>query len=210
MAEIVKLAVEPRQKLGTRESRRLRKRGYVPGNIYGHGGEPETIAVPEDVISPMVFAGHRIVELDQNGKSELAMLREVQWDLYGTSVIHFDLIRVDRNERVSLEVPVETRGISPGVLAGGHLELRLHSLTVECPAFAIPEHIVVRIGSLNIGDAVHVRDLDLGDGVDIQNDPDEVVLQVVQPIEVPEEEEAAAEGPAQPEVIGKKEEESED
>ncbi len=211
MAEILKLAVETRVKTGTAESRRLRKRGLVPGNIYGHGGEPQTVTVSEDVINPMVFGGHRIVELDVSGESELAMLRDVQWDVFGTSVIHFDLLRVNRNERVQLEVPVEVRGISPGVLAGGHLDHRMHSLTVECPAFAIPEHVVIRTNNLNIGDSVHVRDLDLGDGIDIQNPPDELILQVNEPVVEEEAEELATEGgPAQPEVIGRKEDEPED
>lgn len=211
MATVVKLEAETRSKTGTAEARRLRRRGMVPGSVYGHGGDPMSIAVSEDVITPMVFAGQRVLEVDVNGGAELTLLRDVQWDTFGTKVLHFDLLRVDRDEKVEIEVPVELRGISPGVTGGGILDHHLHTITVQCPTYAIPASFVVKINELEIGDAVHVSDLQSPQGVEIQNLPEDVVVQVHAPaLEVEEEAEELAGAPVEPEVIGRKEEEGEE
>lgn len=211
MATTVELAVEPREKTGTAESRRLRKRGLVPGNIYGHGEGAVTVSANEESILPMVYSGHRVVDIQMNGGSELAIIRDVQWDTFGQKILHFDLLRVSREEKVEMEVAIELRGISPGVIAGGILDLHLHSISIVCPAYSIPDHVYVKINNLGIGDAIHVRDLELAPEVEVEQDPDEIVVQVTQPTVVEEEEEAeAVPGAAQPEVIGRKEKEEEE
>ncbi|MFQ5734790.1 MAG: 50S ribosomal protein L25 [Planctomycetaceae bacterium] len=207
MATTVKLAVQLREKAGTAESRRLRKRGFVPGNVYGHGGAPVNVSVPADQITPMVFAGQRVVELDLNDGPELTLLRDVQWDTFGTRILHFDLIRVDRDEKVEVEVAVELRGTAPGVTAGGILNHHLHGIAVKCPAFAIPNSVVVKIGDLEIGQSIHVGDLEFASEVDVLNPAEAVVVQVNAPVhEVEEEEDALSAGPIEPEVIGRKDE----
>ena len=207
MAITVQLAVEPREKTGTSESRRLRRRGLIPGNLYGHGQEAVTLTVPEDVLTPMVYSGSRVVDIELNGKSEMAMLRDVQWDTFGRHILHFDLIRVSRDEKVQLEIAVELKGSSPGVVSGGLLDHRLHTISIICPAFSIPDQVVVRINGLDVGDAIHVRDLDLPSDVEVQNDPDVVIVQINAPVEIEEEEEGLGEGLVQPEVIGREEKE---
>ena len=207
MATTVQLAVEPREKTGTSESRRLRRRGLIPGNLYGHGQQAVTLTVPEDVLTPMVYSGSRVVDIELNGKSEMAMLRDVQWDTFGRHILHFDLIRVSRDEKVQLEIAVELKGSSPGVVSGGLLDHRLHTISIICPAFSIPDQVVVRINGLDVGDAIHVRDLDLPSDVEVQNDPDVVIVQINAPVEIEEEEEGLGEGLVQPEVIGREEKE---
>ena len=207
MAITVQLAVEPREKTGTSESRRLRRRGLIPGNLYGHGQEAVTLTVPEDVLTPMVYSGSRVVDIELNGKSEMAMLRDVQWDTFGRHILHFDLIRVSRDEKVQLEIAVELKGSSPGVVSGGLLDHRLHTISIICPAFSIPDQVVVRINGLDVGDAIHVRDLDLPSDVEVQNDPDVVIVQINAPVEIEDEEEGLGEGLVQPEVIGREEKE---
>lgn len=207
MAEILQLPVDTRTRTGTAEARRLRRRGLVPGCIYGHGGDPISISVHEDVITPLVFGGQKVMDVTFSDHSQLAILRDLQWDTFGTKILHFDLLRVDRDEKVEVEVPVELRGMSPGSLAGGILTQHLHTLTIECLAYAIPDHVEVRIGGLNIGDTVHVQDVKLPEGVAVLNPPEEVVVHVSEPYAVPElaEEEAAPEA-AEPEVIRRGEE----
>lgn len=211
MAEIVELLVETREKRGTAEARRLRRQGKVPGNIYGHGGDPVAISVSEDVFTPLVFAGQKVVDAKLADRKQLAILRDLQWDTFGTKILHFDLLRIDPDEKVEVEIPVNLRGLSPGSLAGGVLTQNLHTLTVECLAYVIPDQFEVRIGDLNIGDAIHVSDLQVPEGVVVLNEPEELVVQVTEPMEVPEEgeEEGAAAGAVEPEVIGRHEDEDE-
>lgn len=203
MAHDSKLVAEKRTKLGSREARRLRARGAIPGNVYGHKQENVAIAVPNDVLAPIVHAGHRVVDIELDGETSKAMFREVQWDTFGVEIHHIDLVRIDADERVKVEVPVEFRGIAPGTLAGGMLETHLRALTVDCLAFLIPDSIPVRVSHLDIGMSVHVKDLEIPEGMTIENGPEELVVQVVKPQETAEEAETGL-GPAEPEVIGRK------
>lgn len=202
MAEDPKLTAEPRAKLGSAECRRIRQQQRVPGNVYGHGEEPVTISVMEDSILPVVLSGHKVVDLELGGSSQKAMVREVQWDTFGTQLIHFDLQRVSADERVVTEIAIETHGTSPGVLSGGLLELPLHTLRIECPALQIPERIVVNINHLDIGGTVHVHELKVPAEVKVLNDPDEIVLHVVRPSAGSVEEESGH-GATEPEVLKK-------
>lgn len=207
MAIESKLVAEKRTKLGTAECRRLRKRGIVPGNVYGHGQDSISIATPEDQIRSIVFSGTKVVDLEFEGSVEKAMFREIQWDTFGIQIQHFDLIRVSADERVTVEVPIELRGTAPGTAAGGVLDQQLRSLTVECLAYEIPNSVMVRVGSLEVGQAVHVSDVTLPEGANVQNPPEAVIVQVVMAA-VEEDEEELVAGAVEPEVIGRKAEEA--
>ncbi|HID22835.1 MAG TPA: 50S ribosomal protein L25 [Planctomycetaceae bacterium] len=204
-----KLAAQRRTKLGTRECRRLRRRGLVPGNVYGHEQEPVPIASDREDIETLVRSKAHVVDLELEGHAETAILREVQWDPFGSEILHFDLMRVDPTERVTLDVPVELRGVAPGVLAGGILEQPLHVLHVECPAVRIPDSIPVRIGKLEIGQSIHVSEIELPEDTVVHNPPDAVVVHIVSPkraaAAAAAEEGEAAEAETEPEVVQRQE-----
>ena len=202
MAETVSLVAQPRADYGTRASRRLRKQGLVPGVIYGHKEATVSLAVSGDELTKAIRQGSRIVDLKLGEKAETALVKDVQWDPLGHDILHIDFARVSADERVELAVALALRGTAPGVTAGGVLMQPLHQLTVECLATAIPDSIRVNIGTLQIGDVLHVRDLKLPEGVVAKDEPDAVVVQVT----APQAEEEAAAGPgevAEPEVITK-------
>lgn len=199
------LKAQKRDKLGTAHSRRLRQQNIIPGNLYGHRVDPLPISVPEDELRAVIATGHRVVNIDVSGKTESAIFREVQWDTFGIKIHHFDLVRVDADERVEVEVPVELKGIAPGTLNGGVVEHHLRTLTVECLAVQIPDNIPVRINMLDIGQGIHVKDLELPEGMVVRDNPEELVVQVIQPVEAPEAEEETA-APTEPEVIREKRE----
>jgi large subunit ribosomal protein L25 len=208
MAEVLTLNAEPRAATGTKASRRLRREGIVPGNVYGHKQDPQAIQLKSDDVRHILHKGARVVDLAVGGNQEKALLSEVQWDTFSQHLLHVDFLRVDPDERVEVSVPVHLRGTAPGVLAGGILEQTHHELTVECLAVDIPTEIVVRIGSLHVGDTVHVSDLtELPTGVKVVDAPDTIVLHIIQPRAEEEAPEAAEGAPAEPEVIGRKKEE---
>lgn len=212
MAVIGKLAVKRRSEHGSRQCRRLRDQGVVPGNIYGHKQETIPLSVPAAELEHLVRAGTRVLDLDLDGKVEKVLFREVQWDFLGKEVLHVDLLRVDPNETLTLEVKVELKGTAPGTLGGGVLDHTLRTLTVECLAIQIPDSITVKISTLEIGQALHVRDLEVPPNTKILNNLDAVVVRVAQPGAEIDLTTAVAgeEGPAQPEVIGRKPAEGEE
>lgn len=198
-----KIVAQRRDKLGTSANRRLRASGFVPGNIYGHQQDPVAVFFPVKEAVALVKSTHRVVDVELDGKTETTLLRETQWNAFHTDLHHIEFMRVDPNERVRLDVDVVLKGTSPGVLGGGLLEQPLHSVHLDCLAIKIPESIIVRIHSLQIGQVVHVKDLDLPEGVSVLNNPDAIVVRVIQPVvvEIPTTGEGG--GPVEPEVIKK-------
>ncbi|MCA9005285.1 MAG: 50S ribosomal protein L25 [Planctomycetaceae bacterium] len=174
-----KISATKREKLGSIESRHIRRAGRIPAVVYGHGQEPAHLSVDEHDLQDLIKNRERVFEIDVDGKVEETMLRDLQWDTFGTQILHVDLMRINASERVTLEVPVRLRGTSPGATAGGILEQPLHALELDCLAHSIPDYISVRINALEIGDAVHVRDLEVPRGCKIHNDPELVVVHVL-------------------------------
>ena len=125
-------------------------------------------------------------------------------------MLHVDFTRVAADERIKVVVPIELRGIAPGVTAGGVLDQPLHTLNIECLAISLPDSIRVHINELQIGAAIHVRELTLPPGVIALADPDAIVIHVTQPQVAPEAAPAPAAEQAEPEVIGRKAAEEEE
>ncbi len=201
MSNEAKLVVEPRTEMGSAACRRLRNRGLVPGNVYGHNADPVAIMVAADVLGPVLKSGSRVVDLDVAGKHDKAVIREVTWDVFGRFVEHIDLLRVDPNERVTITVPLILKGTAPGIVSGGMVEQPLHSLVIDCLAYQIPDSIIVRIGSLQLGQSIYVRDLPLPEGSHAHSAQDAIVVHIVKAREVVE---ATTPSASEPEVIGKK------
>jgi large subunit ribosomal protein L25 len=202
MAETVLLKSQPREKFGTSASCKLRSQGLLPAVVYGHKEATLAILLPKDDVEKAVKRGVRIVDLEAGGKTETARFRELQWDHLGMELVHVDMMRVSKDERIVVQVRVDLRGTAPGVTAGGVLDQPMHTMNVECPALEIPEFIRVNIEKLQLGEVVHVKDLVLPAGVIAKNNPDAIVVQV----KAQKEEAATAtplEGAVEPEVIKK-------
>jgi len=199
MSHIVKVSGKSRASVGTAAARKIRLQGLVPCNIYGHKQDSANIVVDGEAVSSLVKSGARVVDLDVEGTSEKALVKNVQWDTFSTHVLHVDFLRVDINERVRLDVPVQLKGTAPGVVAGGVLEVPHHTVSVECLAVEVPDFIQVRIAALNIGESIHVSDLqDVPAGVTVLTAPETVLVHVIAPKAEaePEPAEAAAAAPA--------------
>ena len=207
MADAVQLKTEPRTGQGSRDANRLRKAGRVPAVVYGHKEATVAITVSRDELAAALRHHARTVDLMVDGKTETALIQQVQHDHLGSGLMHVDFRRVSRDERVRTTVDIELRGTAPGATGGGVLDQPLHKIHVECPAISIPDSIRVRIDGLLLGQAIHVKELELPAGVKAIDDPDLVVVQVKLPhVAAPVAPTLPAEGTAEPEVITKKKE----
>jgi large subunit ribosomal protein L25 len=201
MAESVVLVTEKRDTRGTRTARRLRQTGRVPGVVYGHKEATVSVSVAADTLLSAVRHGARVVDLQSDAGLQKAQIAELQWDHLGLEVVHVDFRRVAADERIHVTVPIEVKGIAPGVTAGGILDQPIHTLAIECLAISVPDHIRVNINELQLQGAIHVRDLHLPPDVKALVDPDAIIVHVRAP---QAEVEAAAGEQAEPEVIGRK------
>lgn len=209
--ETVKLNAVVRTAMGSNRMRALRREGKVPAVLYGHKIETVAIELDEREVEHVVQRGVQVVELQGEGLGESALIKEIQYDALGDSVIHLDFMRVSVDERVDVEIPVHLRGSAKGVAAGGVLDQVMHSVEVNCLALSIPESVTADVAALEIGDEICVRDLKFPEGVNPVEDEDAIVVTVRPPAAEPVEEEQPAEEMAEPEVIKReKEEETEE
>ena len=199
-----------RSSLGRAATRRLRGEGYLPINVYGHKQKNRFVAVDYRAFEKFLLDGHRILTLEVDGAKEHGVVREVQFDSLGTTLVHADIARVDLEEHISMSVPIVTIGISKGQNAGGMLYVSLKEVHIEGPARAIPEKIEFRVTELEVNDSIRIRNLEIPASCSLAHDPDDMVLAIHERIAIEEEEAPAAEVPEEPEVISRKKEEDEE
>ncbi len=208
--EKVIVEANERKTINKRSRNSLRNEGRVPGVLYGSRMEPIPIDVTRLEINPLVFtAKTNLISLKLDGHEEYeCVLKDVQFDPVTDEVVHFDLIGLTRGEKIQLEVPIQLLGSAVGVKEGGLLQESMHKLSIECLPKDIPQSLELEVTELNIGDTIHIADLNF-EHITILNPEDTLVVSVVLPkvekeVEPVEEEEfAEEEGAAEPEVIGK-------
>ena len=204
----VKLQAQSRSDSGKGFARKLRASGRVPAVLYGHGGDPQHLSLDARELNHALHtdAGANVlVDLQLDGEEFLSMPREVQRDPLRGSLIHVDFLRISRDERITVDIPVTLVGDAPGVREGGIVDHQLWTLKVECLPGNVPEQIEADVSGLAIGDVFYVRELQLPEDVVSQEDPDAIVVQVAAPqVEVVEEPAEAVEGevPAEGEAEG--------
>ena len=182
----------------------LRKNNQVPGIYYIKGSEPIPFSVSENSLKPLVFTSEtHLVNLTIDSENiSKCILKDVQFDPVSDRIIHIDLQGISVDEVISLQVPILITGSAIGVKQGGVLQQYLHKLDIEClPAF-IPEHLVVDVTNLNIGDAIHVRDLSF-DNISILTSEEASVVAVTTMRVETETAADKAEETKEPEVISK-------
>jgi large subunit ribosomal protein L25 len=194
--ERIKLAVQDRERLGSAEARRLRSRGFIPGVIYGHGGDADAFAVGERELRRALTGDHgthAILDVVVGGKrTRHAVLKDAQMHPTRTRVLHVDLQEVRLDERIQAQVAVELMGEPEGVTAGGVLTQVAREATVEALPMEVPDRLELDVSTLVIGDSARFSDLATPEGVTLLDDPEGVIATVSVPTRVEEPEEVLA------------------
>ena len=206
--EILELKAEKRTAKGSKAIRKLRSVGQIPAVLYGHKQDNVMLCLQEHDFTRVLHAGARMVRLAVDNKKESALIKEVQYDNIADRVLHIDFSRIDLDEKVRLRVPIELVGESIGVKEGCVLTYVMKDMEIECLPTAIPEKIKVNISELDMGKAIHVKEIPVMEGVRYLSDAESVIASVHQIVEAKavSEEEILAE----PEVITKKPKEGEE
>ena len=212
-----RIEVQIREGLGKGAARALRRKGLVPGIVYGHNFGPIPVQVELEEIKRLLHyesIESMLIRMRLNGREETVMIKEIQRHPVTYDILHVDFHRVSLTEEVTTRVPVELVGESVGVKEGGILEFPLRELEIRCLPTEIPEHITVDVSQMKIGDSIRVGDLELKEGVTVLDDPDTVIVLIAAPVvreEIEEAEEEAEEAEeAEPELIGEEKEEEEE
>jgi large subunit ribosomal protein L25 len=201
------LKASVRTEINKKEKNKIRNQGRAPGVFYSKHSVPIHIDVADKAIKPLVFTSKtHLISLEIDGHDEQeCIIKDVQFDPVTDSVLHFDLLGLTKGEKITLEVPVQLVGTPIGVKEGGIIQHIRHKLEIECLPRNIPEHIVIDVSGLKLGDSFHISDLQLED-IEFIETKEAMIVQVTHakireeaaPVEEGEEEESA-----EPEVIGK-------
>ncbi|MBI1810050.1 MAG: 50S ribosomal protein L25/general stress protein Ctc [Gemmatimonadetes bacterium] len=204
------LSAKKRANVGKGIARKLRAAGEVPAVIYGHGREPQALALNAfnlDRMLEKVSYRTTVIELDIEGATARTLIREVQRHPFKRDILHVDFQELVAGEKVTVQVPLVFVGTPEGVRTGGGiLETAMRELTITVDPADIPNHIDVDVGNLTIGHSLHVSDLAIPAGVEVLEDANATVCLVAVPkavVEPTPEETAAATAAAEPEVIRK-------
>jgi large subunit ribosomal protein L25 len=187
------IAAKRRDQVGSHDSKNLRKEGYLPAVLYGHGEESIPLAVQLSVLEYCLKRNVRVLKIDMGDAVDQAMVKDAQWDALGDRLLHIDLLRVRMDEVVSMNVRIEPVGRAKGVEEGGILETQRTEVQVSCLPSNIPEVIQFDVSGLGLNESVHAKDLELPEGVTLEEEPDQVLVSIVTKVEAVEEEAPAEE-----------------
>lgn len=189
-----------RENTGTREARRLRREGFVPGVLYGRGNKPHAICVPERELRRALSGDgglHTILDVELEGQKSThpSILKDYQQDSLRGRVIHVDLqeVRLDRTIQASVVIELVGGEDAPGVKEGGALSQVAREINVEALPLEVPERIELDVSGMEMNATLRLADLSTREGVTYLDDPETVLATVTMPTRVEEPEEEAAE-----------------
>jgi len=179
MSKVV-LQAKNRQKLGSAESRRIRRSGRIPAVIYGRSGNVVSIDLDavEFVKGVKGISESTIVKIEIDGKTYDAFVKDTQRNIIDGNILHIDFYEVESGVALRAKVSLHLIGNPVGVREGGMLENPLHEIEIECLPKDLPERIEIDVSGLKANQSLHVRDIPLGESVRLLSNPDQVIALV--------------------------------
>lgn len=184
----------------------LRNNGRIPGVLYGMKEQNQLIHLDQSELTQALrqHGKNAIFDINVNGaQPEKVIIAEIQKDHLKGNLVHIDLKRVNMNKPMITTVPIVLIGEAEGVKQGGVLQFQTRELEIRCLPTELPESIPLYVSELKMGHSLTVQDLDIPSGIEVQHEPNEVIISVVAPRLKPVEEEAMDEV-KEPEIVGAK------
>lgn len=184
--ETLEIQADPRQNNHKRDAKRLLRNGKIPGVLYGPKTAPLALQFQKKEFTTRVaeLEGSHLVRLKSTAESladKVALVKAMQYHPITGEVIHADLYEVDLTVKIAVSVPLRFVGKAAGVVRGGILQPIVREIEVECLPLDIPEYFNVDVTELDIGDAVHIEDLSMPEGVQAIYESNFALVTVVTP-----------------------------
>ena len=193
-----KLEITKRTETRSKGSKIIRRQGLIPGILYYSGEENVNISIQKSILFHAMQSGQRIFEINQDGDSQYTMIKQLQYHPVTDEIIHIDLMRVRRSEKITISVPLLLIGNPIGVNEGGVLSQSLNQIEISCYPTDVPENIELDIEDLGLNEARSVDDLTIDtEDLEIVTDSSLNIVSITPPAveeEVVEEEEVDEEG----------------
>ncbi len=203
----LKLSGSPREGVGKKDAKKLRREGKVPCVLYG-GKDQIQFSIPEKDFKPLVFSPHTfLINLDVDGKTFNCILQDIQYHPVSDNILHVDFLEYFEDKPISISVPLIYTGTSEGILKGGRLFRKYRKLSISALPGNLPDEVVVDITKLNINDTIKISDLERPN-VTFLDPPQSIAVSIKTARAVEEEEtEEEAEGATEGEESAEKSEE---
>jgi len=184
--EISELKATLRKDAGKGIARRLRKSGLVPAVVYGHKKDTLLLAVNSSELTKILKGKEENVFINlrvENGKivEKFTLIKELQLNPVSGKFLHVDFCEIDKQQAITLDIPVHFTGEAVGVETGGDLHHVKREIKVLCLFAMLPDFIEVDVSHLNIGDSIKVRDLKLHEGITVLDHEDTILASVTAP-----------------------------
>lgn len=213
MADKVTIKAEKREERGKNASRRLRREGKIPVIVYGGEGDNASIKVDLKDLAAILRSdrgANTVFDLEvEGGDTSEVMFQDRQIDPIRGRLVHVDLRRIKRGEKIEVTVPVELIGDPVGAEDGGVLTQQMRELNIFCRPSKIPDSIEVDVSELEMNEAIHISDLKIDEDLVVNEDPEAIVAQVVF-VKEPELEPTPEDELEEPELVGEEGESTEE
>ncbi len=170
MSDIILIAAEKRERAGKGVARALRREGLVPAVIYGDNKDPVGVSLSRKDFTKLYNTGRlmsTLIDIEVEGKKTRVLTRDLQLHPVRDDIMHADFLRLSKGTKIGVEVQVNflNEETCPGLKSGGVLNVVRYTVELNCPADSIPDEIEVDLEKVQMGDSVHISDIDLPEGV---------------------------------------------
>jgi large subunit ribosomal protein L25 len=177
------IEVSLRETRGSREGRRLRKSGELPGILYGRGRDPQAFSVNERELRAALKAGHALLDVKLGSDTVPVIVKDQQHHPVRGGFTHVDFLEVDLKASIQSVVPLELAGVedAPGVVQGGVLDHVTRELNIEALPTDIPDSVVIDVSHLEINETFLLSEATIPSNLTVLDDPDETVIATITP-----------------------------
>lgn len=169
--QTVAIKAQKRDSFGKKASKDIRKTGMVPGVVYSKDGVDHVVIAPKELKPLLYTAEFKLAEVEIDGQSHKAIVKDVQFHPVSEKVVHIDFLKLIDGHPIACNVPVVFKGVSPGVKLGGKLVQTLRRVKLK----TLPEYLVDKIegdiSKLKLGSSLRVRDLEIPENIEVMNTP---------------------------------------
>ena len=176
MASYYKLPMEERSALGTGSARAMRRNGKIPANYYYHGEANQNLAIDKKAFYQAMHSGQHVFEMDLNGDTVYAMIKAAQYHPVTEEVMHIDLMRVRRTEKMTFSIPVILEGEALGTSVGGIVTKVTTAIELECYPTDVPESVTIDISELELHSTLTAVEILLPEDVSLISPEDTTIV----------------------------------
>lgn len=167
--QVVNIKAETRTALGKKGAKATRKEGRIPCVLYG-GDEVIHFSTTQNEVRHLIYTpDFKIAEVEVDGKPFRCIVKEKQYHPVTDSILHLDFLRLEDGRPIKVQVPIRFKGTSPGVKSGGKLIQNVRNVTIKALPENIIDEVTVDISKLDLGQSIRIRDIQVGEGLEITN-----------------------------------------